>query len=55
MKIRYILIVTTVLITTASCRTQKTGCPTPKKNRGAEMVLDDMSRPPKKGLFKRRE
>ncbi|MGN6511522.1 MAG: hypothetical protein ACTHLD_18805 [Chitinophaga sp.] len=36
------------------CRTQKTGCPTPVKNLGAERVMDEMSKPPKKGLFRRR-
>jgi hypothetical protein len=36
------------------CRTQKTGCPTPVKNLGAERVMDEMGKPPKKGLFRRR-
>ncbi|WP_346317293.1 hypothetical protein [Chitinophaga sp. YIM B06452] len=36
------------------CRTQKTGCPTPVKNLGAERVMDEMSKPQKKGLFRRR-
>lgn len=30
-----------------ACRTQKTGCPTPKQNWGAERVLDEMSKPKK--------
>lgn len=38
----------------AGCRTQKTGCKTPPKNMGAEKVFDEMNKPPKKGLFKRR-
>ncbi len=51
---RHILIVMAVVIATAACRTPKTGCPVPKKNMGAEKVFDEMNRPPKKGLFKKR-
>jgi hypothetical protein len=32
----------------SSCRTRKTGCPTPRKNWGAEKLLDEMSAPRKK-------
>ncbi|WP_343700249.1 hypothetical protein [Chitinophaga sp.] len=39
----------------AGCRTQKTGCKTPPRNMGAEKVFDEMNKPPKKGLFRRRE
>lgn len=53
-RMRHMLIVTAVLLMAAGCRTPKTGCPTPKRNMGAEKVLDEMSRPPKKGLFKRK-
>lgn len=36
-----------------ACRTQKTGCKVPKKNMGAERVMDEMNAPKKKGLFRR--
>ncbi|UCJ07018.1 hypothetical protein KTO58_25685 [Chitinophaga pendula] len=44
------------IVALSSCRVGKvkTGCPTPRKNWGAEKVLDDMSKPKKKkflGLF----
>jgi hypothetical protein len=32
----------------SACRTRKTGCPTPRKNWGAEKLLDEMSAPKKK-------
>ena len=32
----------------SACRTRKTGCPTPRKNWGAEKLLDEMSAPRKK-------
>ncbi|MBW8685796.1 hypothetical protein [Chitinophaga rhizophila] len=32
----------------SSCRSRKTGCPTPRKNWGAEKLLDEMSAPKKK-------
>lgn len=35
------------------CRTQKTGCKVPKRNMGAERVMDEMSQPKKGGLFRR--
>lgn len=35
----------------AACRSQKTGCPTPARNLGAEKVFDEMNAPKKKGLF----
>lgn len=35
------------------CRTQKTGCKVPKRNMGAERVMDEMNQPKKKGLFNR--
>jgi hypothetical protein len=40
-------------IVSLGCRTHKTGCPTPVKNLCAERVMDEMSKPPKKGLFRR--
>lgn len=41
-------------IVAVGCRTQKTGCPTPVKNLGAERVMDEMNHPQKKSLFRRR-
>ncbi|MGX5818414.1 hypothetical protein ACWKWU_09475 [Chitinophaga lutea] len=38
-----------------ACRAQKTGCPTPARNLGAERVFDEMSKPQKKSLFRRRQ
>jgi len=35
------------------CRTQKTGCKVPKRNMGAERVMDEMNQPKKRGLFNR--
>lgn len=35
-----------VVVFTA-CRTQKKGCPLPKRNWGAEKVLDELSKPKK--------
>jgi len=32
----------------SACRTRKTGCPTPRKNWGAEKLLDEMSAPKRK-------
>jgi hypothetical protein len=29
----------------AACRTQKKGCPLPKRNWGAEKVLDELGKP----------
>ncbi|MGN7819735.1 hypothetical protein HGH92_09815 [Chitinophaga varians] len=34
-------------ITLMACRTQKKGCPLPKRNWGAEKVLDELSKPKK--------
>lgn len=34
-----------------ACRSQKTGCPTPARNLGAEKVMDEMNAPKKKGFF----
>lgn len=39
----------------AACRTQQTGCRIPKRNMGAEKVVDEMNKPKKGGLFKRNE
>jgi hypothetical protein len=36
------------LTSLSACRTRKTGCPTPRKNWGAEKLLDEMSAPRKK-------
>lgn len=43
-----------VSLSTIACRTQKKGCPVNERNKGAEKVLEEMSNPPKKGLFHRR-
>ncbi|UYQ93077.1 hypothetical protein MKQ68_23635 [Chitinophaga horti] len=53
-RIRHIVVMLAIMVAAAACRSTKTGCPTPKRNMGAEKVLDDMSKPPKKGLFKRK-
>ncbi|MVT06836.1 hypothetical protein [Chitinophaga tropicalis] len=46
---RLLLFVMILSITGLSaCRTRKTGCPTPRKNWGAEKLLDEMSAPKKK-------
>lgn len=37
----------------SGCRTQKTGCKVPKRNMGAERMMDEMSQSRKKGLFRR--
>ncbi|RAJ03943.1 hypothetical protein LX64_02820 [Chitinophaga skermanii] len=51
---KYVLLLV-VAGTMCSCRSQKVGCPTNERNKGAEKVLDEMSAPPKKkgflGLF----
>ncbi|WP_158618083.1 hypothetical protein [Chitinophaga lutea] len=49
-----ILLALTAGILFTGCRTQKTGCKTPPRNMGAEKVFDEMNKPPKKGLFRRR-
>lgn len=54
MRKRYFLYMLATGILFLGCRTQKTGCPTPKRNLGAERVLEEMSQPKKKkGLFRR--
>jgi len=46
---RLLLFVLVISLTGLSaCRTRKTGCPTPRKNWGAEKLLDEMSAPKKK-------
>lgn len=40
-----LLLLAVVLL--AACRTQKKGCPLPKRNWGAEKVLDELSKPKK--------
>lgn len=35
------------IILFAACRTQKKGCPLPKRNWGAEKVLDELGKPKK--------
>ncbi len=45
-----------IAILGVACRSQKTGCPTPARNLGAEKVFDEMNAPKKKGflgLFRR--
>jgi hypothetical protein len=36
-----------VIIILSACRTQKKGCPQPKRNWGAEKVLDELNKPGK--------
>ncbi|PSL22561.1 hypothetical protein [Chitinophaga ginsengisoli] len=46
---RFLLFVLVIsLIGLSACRTRKTGCPTPRKNWGAEKLLDEMSAPKRK-------
>ncbi len=40
-----VLILSFLLLT--ACRTRKTGCPSPRKNWGAEKVLDELNKPGK--------
>lgn len=47
-----LLLLTGGLVMTG-CRTQKTGCKVPKRNMGAERVMDEMNQPKKRGLFNR--
>ncbi|HVI45421.1 MAG TPA: hypothetical protein VM802_11140 [Chitinophaga sp.] len=44
-----LLLILSVALLSASCRTQKKGCPQPKRNWGAEKVLDELNKPGKKG------
>lgn len=48
MKKHILLLLVISVIGTSACRTRKTGCPTPRKNWGAEKLLDEMSAPKKK-------
>jgi hypothetical protein len=43
-----LLLIATALISMGACRTQKTGCPQPRKNWGAEKVIDELNKPKKK-------
>ncbi|WP_188315818.1 hypothetical protein [Chitinophaga agrisoli] len=45
--ITLVLIAACILVFSA-CRTQKTGCPSPRKNWGAEKVLDELNKPKKR-------
>jgi hypothetical protein len=36
-----------IIIGFTACRTQKKGCPQPKRNWGAEKVLDELGKPGK--------
>ncbi|MBS0026208.1 hypothetical protein ACTJJ0_07535 [Chitinophaga sp. 22321] len=42
-----LLLLLTIIGTTA-CRTQKKGCPQPRRNWGAEKVLDELGKPGKR-------
>lgn len=44
-----LLLIIAGLLTMSACKTQKTGCPQPKKNWGAEKVLDELNKPKKRG------
>ncbi|GAA0528533.1 hypothetical protein [Chitinophaga japonensis] len=43
-----LLLLTFSILAFGACRTQKTGCPSPRKNWGAEKVLDELNKPGKK-------
>jgi len=43
-----LLLTAAALLAMGACRTQKTGCPQPRKNWGAEKVLDELNKPTKK-------
>ncbi|SHL83698.1 hypothetical protein SAMN05444266_105165 [Chitinophaga jiangningensis] len=45
-KTLFILLLLTAAAT--ACRTQKKGCPQPRRNWGAEKVLDELSSPSKR-------
>jgi|GEM_PF-663992 hypothetical protein len=42
-----LLLIAVCLLALNACRTQKTGCPTPRQNWGAEKVLDELMKPGK--------
>ncbi|WP_161596878.1 hypothetical protein [Chitinophaga vietnamensis] len=42
------LILLATAITCMACHTQKKGCPQPRRNWGAEKVLDELNKPRKK-------
>ena len=42
---RKIVIILILLVGFSACRTQKKGCPQPRRNWGAEKVLDELSKP----------
>ncbi|NLR79275.1 hypothetical protein [Chitinophaga eiseniae] len=39
------LVLLLVIALLAACRTQKKGCPQPRRNWGAEKVLDELGKP----------
>ncbi|WP_167014686.1 hypothetical protein [Chitinophaga sp. Cy-1792] len=41
---RLIIILLLAVIACAACHTQKKGCPQPRRNWGAEKVLDELSK-----------
>jgi len=43
-----LLLLAAYLLAFGACRTQKTGCPSPRQNWGAEKVLDELNKPGKK-------
>jgi hypothetical protein len=42
---RKIVIILILLAGFSACRTQKKGCPQPRRNWGAEKILDELSKP----------
>ncbi|WP_298736622.1 hypothetical protein [uncultured Chitinophaga sp.] len=42
-----LLLIAAGLLALNACRTQKTGCPSPRPNWGAEKVLDELMKPGK--------
>ncbi|MCW3462745.1 hypothetical protein [Chitinophaga nivalis] len=43
----FVLLLLSGMILLTSCRTRKKGCPQPKRNWGAEKVLDELNKPGK--------
>jgi hypothetical protein len=42
---RKIVAILLLLLVVSGCRTQKKGCPQPRRNWGAEKVLDELGKP----------
>ncbi|WP_153260002.1 hypothetical protein [Chitinophaga flava] len=44
---RIIVLALLAIMTLTACRTRKKGCPLPRRNWGAEKVLDELNKPKK--------